>query len=332
MRTIDTPVTDPVTFGVLGCADIAWRRTIPALLAEPRIRLVAVASRTAERAGRFADRFGCAAVTGYQELLERPDIEAIYLPLPEMLHARWIEFALAAGKHVFAEKPMTTDARSTADLLRLADKADLVLLENYPFLHHPQHAEVRRLLDDGVLGELRGMSATFTIPPKPDTDIRYRPDLSGGAFRDIGVYPIGAALHFLGPDLETAGAVLRQRNRDITLGGSVLLHTPAGVTAQATFGMEHTYRAEYELFGSVGSLRLDRAYTPPETWQPVIRVRRQDHDEEFTLPAAHQFAYSVRYFARAVRGEVDTEPYRAFTMRLARLLDDIYERAHRIPC
>ncbi|MFI7003369.1 Gfo/Idh/MocA family protein [Nocardia sp. NPDC050175] len=332
MRT-EADVADPrpVTFGVLGCADIAWRRTIPAMLGEPRVRLVAVASRSAERAGRFADRFGCAAVTGYRELLDRPDIEAVYLPLPALLHARWIERALTAGKHVFAEKPMTTDPRGVEDLLRLADKANLVLLENQAFLHHAQHAEVRRLLGDGAIGEPRGMSAAFTIPPKPDDDIRYQPEVGGGALFDIGVYPIAAALHLLGAELEVAGAVFRHdRTRAVTLGGSALLHTPAGITAQLTFGMEHAYRNGYELFGTAGTLQLDRAFTPPEHQQPVIRVRRQDHYEEITLPADHQFANAVRYFARAVRGEVDPEPYHRFTVRLAGLVEQTRSRARQL--
>ncbi|MFD0386223.1 Gfo/Idh/MocA family protein [Streptomyces stramineus] len=106
--------------GVLGCAAIAQSRTIPALIADPLVRLVAVASRTGEKARAVADRFGCAAVTGYGALLKRRDIEAVYVPLPPALHTEWIGKALAAGKHVLAEKPLALNRTEAATLVSAA--------------------------------------------------------------------------------------------------------------------------------------------------------------------------------------------------------------------
>ncbi|MFF7734947.1 Gfo/Idh/MocA family oxidoreductase [Streptomyces sp. NPDC007984] len=319
-----------VRTGVIGCADIAWRRTLPAMLDEPTIDVVALASRDGRRAKRFADRFGGEPVEGYRALLERDDVDAVYIPLPAMLHAEWIERALDAGKHVLAEKPLTTDAGATRRLLGLAAQRGLVLLENFMFLHHAQHAAVDRRLADGAIGELRHFSGVFTIPPKPSDDIRNAPAVGGGALFDIGVYPLRAAARFLGPDLRLSGAVLRvDRQRGVVVSGSVQLFRQDGVTAQLRFGMEHAYRTHYELSGSLGRLWLDRVFTPPDSYQPVLYVERQDHREELTLPADRQFGNVVRAFAAAVlTGDPLSEQAQA-AERHAQLVEEVNSRAHR---
>ncbi|WP_041952835.1 Gfo/Idh/MocA family protein [Microbispora sp. H10830] len=317
-------ITGPVRFGVLGCADIAWRRMLPAMAAEPDVRLVAVASRDEAKARKFAARFGCDAVTGYRNLLLRSDVDAVYVPLPAMLHAEWVEQALLAGKHVLAEKPLTSSHRQASRLVELAASRGLLLFENFMFLHHSQHATVRRLLADGAIGELRAFAAAFTIPPKPAGDIRYQADVGGGALLDVGVYPIRAALHFLGPELGFAGGVLRwDARRNVVSSGSILLTTPQGVAAQLTFGMEHSYRSTYELSGSTGRILLDRVFTPPESYQPVVHIERQDHREERVLPADHQFANVVRHFTQALRHGSDLALDAENTLRQARLVDEV---------
>ncbi|WP_433226646.1 Gfo/Idh/MocA family protein [Microtetraspora malaysiensis] len=317
-------IAGPVRFGVLGCADIAWRRMLPAMAAEPDVRLVAVASREEAKARKFAARFGCEPVTGYRNLLLRPDVDAVYVPLPAMLHAEWVERALLAGKHVLAEKPLTSSHRQASRLVELAGSRGLLLFENFMFLHHSQHAAVRRLLADGVIGELRAFAAAFTIPPKPAGDIRYQAEVGGGALLDIGVYPIRAALHFLGPELGFAGGVLRwNTRRNVVSSGSILLATPQGVSAQLTFGMEHSYRTTYELSGSAGRILLDRVFTPPESHRPVVRIERQDRSEELVLPSDHQFANVVRHFTQALRQGHDLAAEAGNTLRQARLVDQV---------
>lgn len=215
-------------FGVIGCADIAWRRMLPALVAAPGARLVAVASRDRAKADRFAAAFGCAAVREYHSLLEAPGVAAVYLPLPAMLHAEWTEKALLAGKHVLTEKPLAADYETTARLLRLARSRGLVLMENVTFPHHSQHATARKLLADGAIGELRDFSSTFTIPPRPAGDIRYQPDVGGGALLDMGIYPIRAAVDFLGAGIEVVGAVLRLGRASAVIAGRILLCAARG--------------------------------------------------------------------------------------------------------
>ncbi|MFD6613552.1 Gfo/Idh/MocA family protein, partial [Micromonospora chalcea] len=191
--------------------------------------------------------FGCRAIHGYEELLEQDDIHAVYVPLPAALRPRWVEAALRTGRHVLAEKPLSTRHARTSELLELAASRDLVLMENVMFVHHRRHEVVRRMVADGALGELRSFHAAFTIPPLADSDIRHQPELGGGALMDVGIYPLRAALHLLGPELDIIGACLAQgAGRQVDTSGAALLCTPDGVTAQITFGMEHAYRSAYE--------------------------------------------------------------------------------------
>ncbi|MCP3821482.1 Gfo/Idh/MocA family oxidoreductase [Streptomyces sp. A3M-1-3] len=318
-------MSEPVRIGMIGCADIAVRRMLPAFEADADTEIVAVASRSPEKAERFAERFGGHPVLGYAELLELKEVDAVYIPLPAALHDRWVEAALDAGKHVLAEKPLAMNASRTGYLLDLARDRGLALMENIMFVHHPLHEAVRRLVADGAIGELRSLRAAFTIPALADTDIRYQPELGGGALADVGLYPLRAALHFLGPGLEVVGAQLtRGRGRAVETSGAVLLRTREGITAQITFGLEHAYLSQYQLWGSTGRITVDRAFTPPADFVPVIGLHRGGGREEIRLSPHDQVAATIAAFVTSVRaGAAPAEE----TLRQARLLDDVREAA-----
>lgn len=314
--------TPEIRLGLVGCADVAARRMLSAVAATPGIRLHAVASRTAGKAEEMTRRFGGIPVTGYQALLDRDDVDAVYVPLPSGLHAEWISRALVTGKHVLAEKPLTTSPADTKDAVALAQRHGLVLMENFMFPRHSQHDTVRALVADGAIGELRGFTATFTIPARPRDDIRYQAELGGGALLDVGGYPVRAAQLFLGPALRVRGASLRHDTElGVDTGGAALLTDRDGVTAQLTFGLAHAYASRYSFLGSRGQLTLDHVFTPPATHRPVVRLDRQDHREERTLPADDQYAGSVRAFADAVAGQGDHGV--DATLRQAELVDEI---------
>lgn len=294
--------TDSIRLGLVGCADVAARRVIPAVVATAGITLTAVASRSRDKAEAFAARFDAVPVHGYERLIERADIDAVYLPLPSGLHAHWIARALAAGKHVLAEKPLTTDLDDTVRLVAQADEAGLVLRENYMFVHHPQHDEVRRWLAAGLIGQLRSFSATFAIPARSPNDIRYRKDLGGGALLDVGGYPLRAASHLLGPELSVAGAAFKvDHEYGVDVAGGMLLRRSDGVPAHLTFGLEHRYTAAYQLIGSTGTLSMEHVFTTPAHHRPVLRFDWQDRREEVVLPASDQCVASVAAFVRAIR-------------------------------
>ncbi|MFF9088264.1 Gfo/Idh/MocA family protein [Streptomyces sp. NPDC014991] len=329
--------TAPVRVAVLGAASIAWRRVLPAMAACPDVEVVAVASRDPRRARRFADRFGCAAVTGYEALLERTDVDAVYVPLPAALHRTWASRALAAGRHVLVEKPMATTAAEARELTALAERRGLVLRENFMFLHHPRHRAATELLRDGRIGRLRMLHASFCVPPLSPDDIRYTHELGGGALLDTGVYPLRTAVHFLGRRLRVTGATLRTRPRDgLDVSGQVLLASDAGVLASLDFGFEHSYGARYALWGDRARLTADQIVSPPAGLRTHLRIEEQDRVEDLLLPAADQFQACVAEFAAAVRaaGACDgTGPdlWHADAVATLELVDAVRERAVRVP-
>ncbi|HEU5108301.1 MAG TPA: Gfo/Idh/MocA family oxidoreductase [Micromonosporaceae bacterium] len=323
------PEAPTLRIGVLGCADIAWRRSLPAMVVNPSVRPVAVASRDAGRAARFARRFGCAGLVGYDALLDRDDVDAVYLPLPPGLHAAWADRALGAGKHVLVEKPLAVSHPEAEALLAAARERRLVLLENVAFLHHGQHSVVRDLVRGGEVGTVRAMSSAFGFPPRPAPDIRYRRDLGGGALLDVGIYPLRAALFFLGPELEVVGSVLRMdRELGVDVSGAALLSTPDGVTAEVSFGFENSYRCEYEIWGSAGRVQVRRAFTTPPGFPPVVTVERQDaRARRLPIPPEDQFSNVFTNFARVVRSGAGLDGEHAGALRQAALLDVIRDRA-----
>ncbi|MFV2022761.1 Gfo/Idh/MocA family protein [Micromonospora sp. LOL_023] len=324
MSEVLSAASGTVRVGLIGCADIAVRRILPALAGLPGTQLTAVASRRRSRAVTIARRFGGEPVAGYDELLRRTDVDAVYLPLPPAMHAEWIRKALEHGKHVLSEKPLTTSHEQTVDLVGTARRSGLVLMENYMFVHHTQHAAVRRMLTAGAIGELQAFSATFTIPTRPPGDLRLQPELGGGALLDVAGYPVRAAQLFLGRDLTVVGASRRFSDAlGVDLGGAALLRHPDGVTAQLTFGINHRYVSSYQFLGSTGRISVDHVFTPPAEHRPEVRTDWQDRHTHVLLPAHDQYSGSLQAFLAAVRGDGGTDVKECAISDQAMLIDSI---------
>lgn len=318
---------EPLRMGVLGCANIAIRRVLPELATMETVRLVAVASRDEAKAHAVAEKFGCTGIGGYQALLDRDDIDAVYVPLPPGLHHEWVSRALLCGKHVLVEKPMAISREQTQDLVTLAHRLGLVLVENFIFLHHSQHRAIAGLVDLHV-GDLRTFFSQFAVPPLAPSSFRYRGDLGGGALLDIGVYPLRVSQEYLAGDLEVLGAQLRiDAATGVDVAGSALLSDANGVTAHLDFGFDHAYRCNYGFWGSSGQLTVERAFTPPEDYQPAVRIEQQNQVSDLVLPADQQVRNAVRSFVAAARAGRSAAPANHPSIRLAELVERVRDTA-----
>lgn len=321
--------------GVIGCSTFAERSMIPAIRDTPDTLLTAVASRDRAKAAAFGEKFHCEPVVGYENLLARQDIDAVYIALPNALHYEFAMASLESGKHVLVEKPLTVSVQETVELTRTAADRGLVLRENFGFLHHGQHRRVMSLVREGRIGRLQHFASSFCFPPRPKDDVRYRPELGGGALLDIGVYVVRVTQYFLSGDLTVAGAVLRRDPASgVDVSGSFVASSPDGVIITGDFGFEHSYGSRYRLWGTTGQLTVERAFTPPPWHSPTIRLVSQDHVEELTLPAEHQLSSSVSAFAaaaetaRALGYDPQHREWAAAAIRTAELVTDIHETAH----
>ncbi|NRN70882.1 Glucose--fructose oxidoreductase [Kibdelosporangium sp. 4NS15] len=290
--------------------------------------IAAVASRDLAKAERFTRLFGGHPVTGYQALLDRHDVDAVYIPLPTGAHAEWAHRALEAGKHVLVEKPLAGTEKEVVELAGRARDLGLRLHENRMFQHHSQHRAVGELVTGGEIGGLRVLSSSMAIPPLRPEDVRYQPKLGGGALLDVGYYPIHAALMYLSGPVELLGArLVVLRTSEVDVRGHVLLGAADGVTAQLTFGFDHAYRSSYELWGDHGRIELDRAFTPPPEHTPCVRIHQQDRELRLTLPADDQFRNSINDFVSAVRRDAPDTEHIHPAIQAAALMDAIRHRA-----
>ncbi|MBN2048635.1 MAG: Gfo/Idh/MocA family oxidoreductase [Anaerolineaceae bacterium] len=294
-----------IRIAVMGCASIAQRSVIPAIKElKEQFDLVAVASRSEEKANAFADEFDCEAVVGYENLLARNDVDAVYIPLPTGLHEEWVLKALAAGKHVLVEKSAAVNLTSALKMVQAAREHHLLLMEDFMFLYHSQHQFVRNLVESDQIGQLRVMRSSFGFPPLNHDNFRYVKELGGGALYDAGTYTLRATQWYLGTDIQVFGA---SRQMDaasgVDIAGSADLWNGDGVVSQVAFGFDHFYQCNYELWGSKGKIVVERAFTPPPSYSPKVVLERQGEREVFQLPPDHHFRNMLVEFARGVREE-----------------------------
>jgi len=317
-------VREPVRIGVMGCAAIALRRVLPAMTQSADFELVAVASREQARADDFAREFGAVPVAGYEALLGRHDLDAVYVPLPTGLHEEWVERSLDAGLHVLVEKSFTDDLQVARRLTDLARERGLLLMENFMFLHHSQHARIAELVEGGAIGDVRALRSSFGFPPLDRSGFRYDPGLGGGCLIDAGTYTLRAArLHLRDEGLQVKSATLyTDPELGIDLYGGAMLEARPGVTAQLAFGFDNFYQCSIELWGSEGKLVADRAFTAHPGQVPGLTLHRDSGVEQVELAADDHFTNLLSEFARALR-ERDHGRHHRDLVEQARLLEEV---------
>ncbi|RYZ23469.1 MAG: Gfo/Idh/MocA family oxidoreductase [Chitinophagaceae bacterium] len=279
-------------WGVLGAANIAVRSVMPAIQAIKENELVAVASRSQAGAETAAAPFGIAAIGSYEGLLERNDIEAVYVPLPNSLHYEWVTKTLEAGKHVLVEKSAFVSLEEAEKAVALARAKGLAIVENFQFQHHGQHRKVRALLAEGAIGQVRSIRASFGFPPfGGDANIRYKPELGGGALLDSGAYTLKATSFLFGNNFEVKAAQLTYNEQYGVdwFGGAFLVDEAQGLFSEVAWGFENYYQCNYEIWGSTGKLTATRAYTAKSDFKPSILLEQNGGTQELVLDADDHF-------------------------------------------
>ncbi|MCP4216931.1 MAG: Gfo/Idh/MocA family oxidoreductase [bacterium] len=318
---------EKLNLGVMGCAGIAWRRVLPEIIAGDSFNLTATASRSREKAEKFAQRFDCEPVVGYDQLLEREDVDAVYIPLPTAMHAQWAIKALEKGKHCLVEKPAAANYTDVQKMVEAARKNNLAVMENFMFIHHSQQQWVKEQIKNGEIGDIRCFRSSFGFPPLPKDNIRYNKELGGGALLDAGVYPLRAAQLFLGHELEVKAASLHiDQESDVDIFGGAFLCDTKGVTAQLAFGFDNCYRCDYEIWGSKGKLSGDRVFSAPPGYQPTFIIEKQNERHEYKLPADNHFIRLFQAFHDSIRNRDFEAQYRQL-LKQAELLQDIRNNA-----
>lgn len=286
-----------INIGILGCAAIAERSVIPAIKnLSDAYNLVAVSSRNAVKAEKLASIFNCEAIVGYDQMIAREDIDALYIPLPTGLHKEWINKALNSGKHVYAEKSIALNLQDCESMVQAAKKNHVALMEGFMFQYHRQHDHLKQLILNDEIGELRFFSASFGFPPLDKDNFRYDPVLGGGALYDAGAYPLRAAFFILGDNLIVNGAAIKRDTNGASIYGSAFLKGESGVGASISFGFDNYYQSFYQLWGSKGKITVEKAYTPRPHMVPTFLLENQNGVQTIESVADDHFQKALLEF------------------------------------
>jgi xylose dehydrogenase (NAD/NADP) len=315
---------DPVRWGLMSTARIN-AAVIPGLKESPSSELVAVASRMGERAAEYALEWGIPRAHGsYEALLADPEVEAIYISLPNGPHVEWSIRALEAGKHVLCEKPL---ARHPADVERAfdaADRAGRLLMEAFMWRHHPQTSKLLELVEGGAFGELRLVRATFSVMLRAE-DVRLDPALAGGSLMDVGCYCVNGSRLLAGEPLEaSARQVLGPSGVDLRLAGTLVF--PGDVLGQLDCAFDLPYRQGLEAVGSEGSVRVARPWAIDE---PGLFLDRAGKSERVHVETADRYRLQSDNFSSAIRGLEPPLLGREDALGQARAIDGLYRSAER---
>ncbi len=291
----------PLRWGVLSTANIAVRVVIPALQRSGNGRVVAIASRIAERARDAAQRLDIPrAHASYEALLADSEVDALYIPLPNSMHREWTTRAADAGKHVLCEKPLALTAADCMAMIAACRGRGVVLMEAFMYRFHPRTLRVAQLARDGALGDVRLVRASFSFRVLAPENIRLQPALGGGALYDVGCYGVNVSRLILGePRRVVAMASAAPSGVENVLAATLCFGGDRFAVIDCSLALSR--REEYEVVGTEGRLTVPVAFLPGIADAEIHRIHGTERSVE-TIPGVNQYQLMVEHFADVVTG------------------------------
>jgi len=289
-----------VHWGVLSTAGIGKRSVVPGIQESKRNIVAAVASRSLDNAQAYADELGIPKAYGsYEELLNDPSIDAVYIPLPNHLHKEWTLKAAKAGKHILCEKPIALDETEAIEMVDACSKAGVILAEAYMYRHQKRYEDIKIRIANGEIGDVRSIHGVFTFNGTEDKgNIRFTKEWGGGSIYDVGCYPISAARLLLDeePSAVTAHAFFSPDHGHVDMMASGMMEFSNGVALTFDCGMWAEFRNELEIIGSKGRIVMKAAFLGDQSYEIIKDGQTNnildDNINPYTLQADH-FAENV---------------------------------------
>jgi predicted dehydrogenase len=302
------------------------RKFLPGARDAADVSVLAVASRSEQAARAYAREQGIPRAHGsYEALLADPDIDAVYIPLPNALHVEWSIRALEAGKHVLCEKPLSRRAAEVERAFDVAEREGRLLMEGFMYRHNPQTHRLAQLVHDGAIGALRLIRAAFSFPLPEAPNVRLSASLDGGALMDVGCYCVNAArlLARGEPSRVTAAEAIGGEEVDVAFAGTMAFDS--GVLAHFDAGIDMAPRGELEVVGAAGTLF---AGDPWHCLTPVIELCRAGQaPERIELERVNSYRLQAENFSAAIRGEAAPLLGREDAVGQARAIEALYAAA-----
>jgi predicted dehydrogenase len=316
----------PLRIGILGAARIAPPALIRPARSVPGVRIAAVAARDHGRAAAFAARHRIPrSYGGYAELIADPELDAVYVPLPNGLHAEWTLAAVAAGKHVLCEKPMTANAAEAARVAGAASQAGVVVMEAFHYRYHPLIGRVLEIIPE--LGRLTHVETRLCFPLPRFSDIRYSYELGGGAMMDAGCYTVHALRTFGGAEPEVVAARAALRSPQVDRAMVADYRFPGGATGRTTASLwsRHLLGLSARVTGERGELKIFNYLMPQAYHRLTVRIGGRTRHERVRGEAT--YVGQLRAFAAAAGGADTNLTPAADAVRTMRVIDAVYAAA-----
>ena len=315
-----------IRWGVLGTAGIAYGQTIPGMQLAEHCELYAIAGRKIEKAEQYQQQFGFKKAYGsYDELLADPEVEAVYIPLPNHIHCEWTVKALKAKKHVLCEKPLALNAAQAAEMFAAAEENGMLLMEAYAYLHSPFVQAVKAEIDAGAVGEIRYLESAFITGRRPDTDFRLHKEFGGGAQYDLGCYAVSMALRLLGKEPDTVLAHAQFSDKGVDPFSSALLLYENGPVANLDCGMlpQIGRMDRFHLFGTKGEIHSPVEFN--QCGELPYTIIRNGEKETKTVTAPNNYMLEVEQLSRCVLTGEKPFVSKDFSLMAARVTDRILD-------
>jgi len=291
-----------IKWGVLSTATIGVEHVIPAMLKSEYCEVIGIASRNMDKAKRVAKQFDIPKYYGdYSDLLNDPEIEAVYIPLPNHLHITWAINALKCGKHVLVEKPIALTSKDAQKLLKESLKyPKLKIMEAFMYKYHPQWIKVKEMINDGDIGELKAIQSSFSFFDDDASSIVNKKEFGGGSLMDIGCYPISISRLLFDEEPKSVMAKMEYDPEfKVDIISSVILDFNRG---SSTFisATQIAENQEVSVLGTKGSIRFEIPFNPPPNKPVKIWLHKDDVQKEFEFEICDQYTLQVDEFSFAI--------------------------------
>lgn len=320
-----------IRWGVLGCAMIARVRTVPGLLQANNAELYAVASRGAEKALEMKEKFGAKVSYGsYEELLNDPEVEAVYIPLPNSMHCEWVLKAADAGKHILCEKPLGLTAFEAERMFDYCEEKGVLLMEAFAYRHSPLVQKVKKLIDEGAIGKVLYLESHLTDVLTDMGNIRMKKDLGGGAFYDMDCYNINVISYLKGGKPVSVKAMAQMDpERGVDVGNVMIMQYGDGSLAAGYSSLNSYARGYYCVVGDRGRIEVPCNFNcRNQVSFTVITGGHTDNvevlDEEartIGVMCPDNYMLEIEQFGRCIAGEETPYVSREETVVNAEILD-----------
>lgn len=298
-----------IRWGILSTAKIGHKAMIPALLESPMAEVVAVASRDESKAQSYANELGIPKAYGsYEALLADPEIDAIYNPLPNHLHKVWTILAAEAGIHILCEKPLALNIDECQQMIAAAKANGVQLMEAFMYRYHPRILAARQMVRDGVIGEIRSIDLGFTFNLDNKNDIRYQPEMGGGAAMDVGCYCINISRLMAGRDPISVNARALWTASGVDDQLTALLDFGDGLVAHFDCGFNQVQRQRCIISGTEGYLDLPMTFNMGVAETQILEETETESPRVHTFPAVNMYRLIAEDFMHTMAGSPPTFP------------------------